>query len=314
MSHDLAIIIPAYKPDFLEQTLESVLNQTDLRFSLYIFDDASPANIASVVENLSLPEYTTFHRFENNIGQQSIVKQWERCIDHISDEKWIWLFSDDDRMEPDCVEAFYKAKEEWPETHCFRFQTKKIDENGTVVRENNFPEEISASKFLNLKLRSEQESYVVEYIFSKEVHNRLEGFPDLPLAWAADDLFWAKVANQQPIRTIKGPVVSWRTSSLNISGERNRNSSVKKMDACLEFVTWINNQVDIKRELSPKDLPVRWYAWQMRTLWSGLTFTDRLRAVVKMGLKDVRIFKHYWNVLKEKSRVIGWLKYKTGRS
>lgn len=313
MSHDLAIIIPAYKPDFLEQTLESVLNQTDKGFSLYIFDDASPADISGIIEKSSLPENTSFHRFKENLGQQSIVKQWERCIDHISNEKWIWLFSDDDRMDPDCVEAFYKAKEQWPEAHCFRFQTQKIDEKGATLRKNEFPEEITASKFLNIKLSSQQESYVVEYIFSKQVHSRVGGFPDLPLAWAADDLFWAMVAREHPIRTIDGPMVSWRSSSLNISGGRNRNESVKKMDACLKFVKWIQNQKEIQKELSPKDLPVQWYAHQMRTLWQGLTFTDRMRALLKLGLKDPGIFKHYWNVHKDKSRLIGWLKYKTGR-
>lgn len=39
---DLAIIIPAYKVDFIDQTFESILKQTNQNFHLYVFDDASP--------------------------------------------------------------------------------------------------------------------------------------------------------------------------------------------------------------------------------------------------------------------------------
>lgn len=47
----LAIIIPYYKLRFFEATLESLANQTDKRFKVYIGDDASPENLADLLEN-----------------------------------------------------------------------------------------------------------------------------------------------------------------------------------------------------------------------------------------------------------------------
>lgn len=41
MQNLLAIVIPYYKPDFFEETLQSVAAQTDKRFTLYIGNDAS---------------------------------------------------------------------------------------------------------------------------------------------------------------------------------------------------------------------------------------------------------------------------------
>ena len=38
----LAIVIPYYKIIFFEKTLESLAQQTDKRFRVYIGDDASP--------------------------------------------------------------------------------------------------------------------------------------------------------------------------------------------------------------------------------------------------------------------------------
>lgn len=49
MTSSLAIVISAYKPDFLDQTLSSLAKQTDKRFSVYIGNDASPFNLDSMV-------------------------------------------------------------------------------------------------------------------------------------------------------------------------------------------------------------------------------------------------------------------------
>ena len=314
MSHDLAIIIPAYKPDFLRQTLESVLSQTDQRFTLYIFDDASPHNLSQIVHDFDLPENARYHRFEENAGQASLVKQWNRCIELIHDEKWVWLFSDDDVMSPGCVRKFYKEREIYQDTKCFRFDTEKIDADGKQIRVNKFPKTMNASEFLNLKLSSEQESYVVEYIFSRKAFHEVGGFPELPLAWASDDLFWAKMAALNPIRTIKGPDVKWRYSSVNISGGKKNSHAVPKLKASRMLVDWIKKHPDIEQHLHPADLHIYWFARQIRSQQDKLTLFDELTAVIKMSMKDLRILKHYYNIKKEKSRLIGWLKYKFNRS
>ena len=46
----LAIIIPYYKLTFFEDTLESLANQTDKLFKVYIGDDASPENPTDLLE------------------------------------------------------------------------------------------------------------------------------------------------------------------------------------------------------------------------------------------------------------------------
>lgn len=40
----LAIIIPAYKPRFLQETLDSIAKQNNHEFTVYIGDDASPTH------------------------------------------------------------------------------------------------------------------------------------------------------------------------------------------------------------------------------------------------------------------------------
>ena len=126
----LAIIIPAYKSKFLRQTIDCLVNQTNQNFNLYIGDDNSPFNLKEIVNDYNDKLTITYHRFSNNIGGKNIVNQWNRCVELIKDEKWIWLFSDDDIADTNCVETFYKTiKMDAEKYDVDRFNTRVIDDN-----------------------------------------------------------------------------------------------------------------------------------------------------------------------------------------
>lgn len=308
MSPNLAIVIPAYKAEFLKQTLQSIRDQSDQRFSLYIFDDASPDNIEHVIQQIAYTSDVTFKRFDRNLGKESLTKQWERCIAETTGEEWIWLFSDDDLMTEDSVKSFYRSIEQNPGFSAYRFDTKKISSTGEVVRENRFPQIFDGAEFLNHKLSYKQESYIVEYIFSRRAYNDINGFPDLPLAWASDDLFCLKLAEHGKIHSIDGGCVHWRYSDSNISGSNDRDHARLKLQAASEFVDWIMDHSNIVQKLDPSDLPVTWFVRQIRSLLDQLTFADELKAVRSLAKHDKRVWKHYFKMKKNRSKIYGWLK------
>src|SRR6266478_4121037 len=128
LNHELAVIIPAFKGDFLARSLDSLLRQTDQRFNIYVCDDASPADIESITRSVLGTRPHTYKRFENNLGGISLAKHWDRCV-ALAREPWIWLFSDDDLMETGCVEAFYRFLEtEGDVTDLLRFDGWIVDE------------------------------------------------------------------------------------------------------------------------------------------------------------------------------------------
>lgn len=108
MEKKVAIIIPAYKSRFLQQTLDSVAAQTDKDFTVYIGDDASPHDLKNIVYLYQDKLDIVYYRFETNLGGQDLPGHWERCID-MSKEPVVWLFSDDDLMPCDGVERIMKA-------------------------------------------------------------------------------------------------------------------------------------------------------------------------------------------------------------
>lgn len=308
MNPNLAIVIPAFKPDFFKETLQSIRDQSDRRFTLYIFDDASPADLKTIVNQLNYDFNVNFKRFEKNKGGRSLVRQWKRCIREIGDEEWVWLFSDDDLMDSDCVASFYQTIEKKPRYAAYRFNTQKISSRGEVIRENRFPDSFDGADFLNLKLSYQQESYVVEYIFSREAYDEIGGFPDLPLAWASDDLFCLKLADYGRISTIDGGKILWRYSDLSVSGRSHRGSARLKMEAASTFIKWILEHKNVRKKLDPSDLPVSWYIRQIRSMEGQLTFFDELKAVQKLAWKEKRVWIHYLKMKKDRSRILGWLK------
>lgn len=308
MTPNLAIVLPAYKSQFLEETLKSIRDQSDQRFTLYIFDDASPENIEQIIEKVPFESDVVFKRFETNLGGESLTKQWERCIAEIADEEWIWLFSDDDFMTPDCVASFYKTLDENPGYAAYRFNTKKVSASGEVIRENQFPDSFDGAEFLNKKLSYEEESYIVEYIFSREAYRAIDGFPELPLAWTADDLFCVKLAAHGRIRSIENGCIHWRYSDSNISGSSDRSNARLKLKAASEFVDWIMNRPQITQKLKPKNLPITWFVRQIRSMLDQLTLLDELRAMQTIAMYDKGIWKHYVEMKKNRSKIVGWLK------
>lgn len=308
MQNELAIVIPAYKSEYLKSTLASIAHQSDQRFNLYIFDDASPFDLNQIINNSVLPEGYIYHRFEENMGQKSIIRHWNRCIERVGQENWVWLFSDDDLMDENCVEAFYKAKKSDPDAIAFRFNTHKISEDGTLIRENIFHPDFDAVSFLNQKLTYTQESYIVETIFSKREYQKIGGIPDLPLAWASDDLFTLMLAMKGKVKIINNALVYWRYSDKNISGRKHRKSAVKKLYSSRKFVLWIYNHKKILNKLNPDDLVIKWYVRQIRSLRDQIHIGNEIMAVLKISVYDPRVLKLYLRMKRDRSKIILWLK------
>jgi len=307
MNYPLAIVLAAFKPTYLRRAVESVLSQTNREFNLYIFDDASPHDLRKELRGLPSANQC-YHRFDENVGASSIVQQWRRCINHTNEEPWIWIFSDDDLMDKNCVAAFYKALETYPNHPAYRFNTQKIDSEGNTIRENRFPDQFDAAGFLNLKLSYDQESYIVETIFSRSVYHEIGGIPDLPFAWAADDLFNAKIADLGKIRTIPGAMVKWRYSDENISGKNSVYGAAEKIKASQKFVHWINKRNHIIQKLKPTDLPALWYVRQLKNLGTNIALLDEMKAVIPLLNSNPTLLKHYLNMKVNESRAAGWLK------
>ena len=271
--NQLAIVIPAYKGLFLRHTLESIARQTDKRFTVYVGDDASPDNIKQICDDFTDRFDLVYTRFNENLGHKSLVAQWNRCIE-LSSEPWIWLFCDDDVMEPVCVEMFYKTLEAAEDKYTvLRFNTLTINDEGEVTRVNPpHPLKEKGIHFIYHRLRDERLSYVSEYIFARQAYIENSGMVDFPIAWCSDDASWLTFTGDKEILTIQDAKVLWRRGAYNITPSAEKHQTFR-IEASYEFVKWLDDfsEKNVDSNEGLKDLLLKenarnWFLRQIRNV------------------------------------------------
>jgi hypothetical protein len=230
----------------------------------------------------------------------------------------VWVFGDDDLMEPGCVAA-------WRQRVCadqgrfdlYHFDVTEIDADDRVVREEPpFPEVLPALEFALRRASYAMASYAPDYVFLRAALLRAGGFVRFPLAWCSDDATWIALGRRSGIRRIAGPRVRWRKSGQNISSARGGSVAKRKLVAASAYVGWL--QQHLRRhppapgepglaELRPRLL--QWLRGQRHSLgtgfWpgAGLASGWHLRRVVPGGVVGGWIATLYWDL---RWRFRGW--------
>lgn len=216
----LAIVIPYYKLTFFEETLQSLANQSDRRFKVYIGDDSSPEEPSVLLGTFQGKFDFTYHRFETNLGSISLAQQWERCIALTDDEVWLMVLGDDDYLGENVVEQFYLNMPEFQsKANVVRFASQLVYEpEQTKSKIYTNPVWESATDAFYRKFKRLAMSSLSEYVFSKKAYEKY-GFYNYPLAWNSDDRAWLDFSQDKPIYSINEALVYPRMSSLNITGK-----------------------------------------------------------------------------------------------
>ena len=240
LTHRLAIIIPAYKATFLPAALDSIAIQTCKDFTLYIGDDCSPEPIGNIVEQYRDKIELVYQRFDTNLGGKDLVAQWERCIAMSQDEPYIWLFSDDDVMEANCVEELFRQIENTKGVYnLYHFNVDVIDERGAFkCRQQDYPAVLSAYRFYRGKNSMRLSAFVVENVFSRKVYERFGGFMKYDLAWGSDIATWIVFCGEKGMCTVPHARIKWRQSSQNISPNYSRQIAERKLRADQNLLNW----------------------------------------------------------------------------
>jgi glycosyltransferase involved in cell wall biosynthesis len=239
----LAIVIPAYKADFLAAALQSIADQTTRAFTVYVGDDASPHDLESICRPFADRFRLEYTRFDRNLGGEDLVAQWTRCL-ALSREPWVWLFSDDDVMEPTCVaEVLARIEADAGAYDLYHFDVRQIDAAGAVTREcAPFAEVTSSLRFALERFYLRLDSFAPDYVFSREALERSGGFQRFPLAWCTDDATWIKLGRRSGIRAIRGPKVRWRLSGQNVTSFHAALAE-RKFGAALEYLEWLGRHL-----------------------------------------------------------------------
>ncbi|AJW64736.1 Spore coat polysaccharide biosynthesis protein SpsA [Elizabethkingia miricola] len=232
----VSFILPAYKAKFLKQAIESILLQSYSDFELIIVDDASPEPVQEVVSSFGDPRIK-YYRNEQNIGGQSLVKQWNHSIRYAKG-KYLVLAADDDLYYPDFLEKCIALAGKYPEADLIRTGVEQIDENNNIIGiDGILPQYCSKYQFVYYWLNAIVFTCIGNYMFKTEVIQKKQ-FIDFPFAFGSDTASTIDMA-ENGVANTEEMLFRFRISSIHLSSNKGRLK--EKLEAITLLFTWLRN-------------------------------------------------------------------------
>lgn len=238
MNPKYTFLLPAYKPEFLGEALESIMTQTCDNFRIVVSDDCSPYHIdevvASYIEKYGA-EKICYRRNEQNIGGERLVDHWNKLVDGCGSE-FLIMASDDDIYDSRFLEETERLLSAYPSVDIVRHRVQRINETGVVkAREDVFDEYQTTLEAAHSIFCRRYFGCIGNYVFRTSALKAVGGFVNLPFAWFSDLLTAVALLGHGQANG-HDTMFSFRLSGLNISDTtKNRDIDRKKLEATIGY-------------------------------------------------------------------------------
>lgn len=248
-----SFILPAWKRKYLRDAINSIMAQTYTDYELVVIDDCSPDisyqlltdefqfpfvdcnksdNLLCKGENPKLKYY----RNDENIGGNSLVAQWNHCIQYAKG-KYIIIATDDDLYEPNFLEEISLLIDNYPQVDLFRSRILQIEDGGKILGMDGYFKECMTFAEFAYYMRQGMKSGIPQYVFKKKALTEAGGFVEFPHAWASDDAS-ALLMAKNGVAICNKTLVKFRLSSgINITS--NQSLMPEKTKAMLQYYKWM---------------------------------------------------------------------------
>ena len=237
-------LLPAYKPDFFEEALRSIKEQTYSDFKVLVSDDCSPHDLKSIFDKVcGDDERFAYRRNEENMGSKSLVSHWNLLVD-LCDTEYLILASDDDVYEPTFLEEVDKLARKYPEVDLIRARVKAINDKDEMIEKDAIYEEyVDGLEFLKQKHFNNALRCIANYVFRTSELKKNGGFIEFPLAWYSDDATVMAISEHGAANT-KDMLFNFRNSIISISSRiLNSTDAYKKALATILFQQWFQKNI-----------------------------------------------------------------------
>lgn len=216
--NQLAIVIPYYKIDFFEATLQSLVRQTNQAFTVYIGNDASPNDPLPLITHILKDREVHYFNYEDNLGGQNLAMQWERILENVT-EDWFQILGDDDMIADNFVEAFYNSIDCIENNiNLIRVQSLYVNDNHHYYRSGKKYNNVAYTK----ELLTDKINYVATITLSENIFKKSRydvcGFRKYPIAWHSDEMMILEISNFGKYYYCNDTFVKIYNGSKNLSG------------------------------------------------------------------------------------------------
>lgn len=202
----VSIIIPNYNHEkYLEERIQSILNQTYQNFEIIILDDCSTDNSKIIIEKYrNNPKFK--HIIYNQQNSGSTFKQWDKGFQLASGE-FIWIAESDDVAALDFLYKLISKFKQYPSAVIAVSGINFIDSNNQPVNKispiNNITKEFWSSKeFINKYLLENNAIYNASSVLFKKSIIKDINKDYTSYKSAGDYLLWIEIIKKGPIITL----------------------------------------------------------------------------------------------------------------
>ncbi len=236
-----SITIPAYKKDYLEDCLKSVLEQTFDDYEVVVLNDCSPEDIKSVIDGYD--EHRHFDKiryYENqkNVGAIDVVDNWNKLLE-LAEGEYVICMGDDDKLASNCLEEYNDLIKRFPGLDIYHARTMMIDENSVFCDlQEERPELQSVYSLIWHYTFKDGVQFVGDFLYRTDTLRKNGGFYKLPLAWCSDCVTSFIVAASNGVANTSIPIFYYRQNSKSIT----KSSNIRvKMQATKMYSAWMEN-------------------------------------------------------------------------
>ena len=170
----------------------------------------------------------------------------------IKNEEWIWLFSDDDLMEDNCIRDLNHQINLGIKEDVIHFNINIIDNQDKLIRKTNaYPDHLSSADFFKKLYSWKIEARMPEFVLRRSTFEEKKGFVNFDLAWRSDNATIIKLAHPNGIKSIDTSRINWRYSNENISGINNLSMIRRKQDSTIKFFNWMDSFLKATKQKYP---------------------------------------------------------------
>lgn len=221
----VSVIIPNYNhAPYLEDRINSVLNQSYTSFDVIILDDCSTDDSRSIIEKYrNHPKVS--HIIYNGRNSGTTFKQWEKGLGIASGE-YVWIAESDDVADSSFLEKLMTLISQNDAVVAFS-RSMLIDMNGQNLREKDEiiigREVLSGDDFIFNHLLYRNSIYNASMVvFRKDAVDNAVWSEITRFHFCGDWLFWAKLISTQAVAESKDILNYYRVHQSNVSSKAER--------------------------------------------------------------------------------------------
>ncbi|MBD5184057.1 MAG: glycosyltransferase [Bacteroidales bacterium] len=217
----VSVIIPNYNhAKYLEERIDSVLNQSYKDFEVIVLDDYSTDNSKEVINKYAgHPKVSHIILNEENSG--STFKQWHKGFE-LAKGEYIWIAESDDMAHPDFLKILMGAIGDDKSVTLAASGITLINEEGKIIGHTGIskskkPRKYTSSEFIreNMLLGNHLLN-ASSAIFRKDVLNKIPK-DYTKLKSSGDYLFWLEIANMGNVIEMPAELDYFRRSTASVT-------------------------------------------------------------------------------------------------